>query len=309
MNIVTAARFPSCEFRSRLFLVLVMLGALSCSGESSSPVEPEEKGKPGLGPNQGQFIDAPVEGLQFISGVQSGTTDARGVFSFQSGHDVQFWVGNIELGSVAPAVKLSPLHLAQTTDVTDPVATNIARFLQTIDNDGNASNGIKITGAVLVAAVGKSLNFAQTVVEFENDPNVQSVVASLTGVTQVGVRELVDATLAQSQLANGIRSALVGQYSGSFCKVTDGVAQPGGQWAMTVATDGKAKFEFVGVVSFKVSCAMALDGRVSANDPDAGVEVYGSFGQDFHGYWSYHGMTGTYSQKSGCGATSTPCDN
>ncbi len=309
MNPSWTARVLSSDFPRGAALVLVLLAALSCSSESQDPVEPDDPEGLVLGPNQGQFIDSPVQGMEFASGDRSGTTSAQGVYSFQSGHVIEFSVGDIVLGSTSPARKLSPLHLAETSDVTDPVATNLARFLQTIDDDGNPANGIKITDAVRTAAAGKSINFVQQIADFETDPNVLSVVTTLTTATQTGPRELVDTATAQSHLSAGIRSAFAGQYHGSFCINNEGVAQDGGAWAMTVAPDGKVKFEFAGVVDFNISCAMALNGSVFAHDPDAGSEVCGSFAPGFLGHWSHGAMSGAFSESSHCtGSASIEAD-
>lgn len=303
---------PSCttvsrssEFPRRVALLLLVSAGLSCSSQSQDPAEPIDHGGLVLGANQGQFIDSPVEGVQFISGRTAGTTTASGVYSFESGQQIAFSVGSIVLGSATPTRLLSPLHMAGTTDITDPLATNIARFLQTIDNDGNPANGIKITAAVREAAVGKSVNFVQPIVDFESDPNVLSVINTLTTATQAGPRELVDAVSAQSHLEAGIRSAFVGQYSGKYCIDTEDVPQGGGVWVMTVAQDGKAKFEFVGAAVFNATCAMALNGSVYLNDPEGGNKVCGAFAPRFLGRWSHGTMKGTFSEGTKCIAGSS----
>ncbi len=299
---MTIPRTPRDLVRNPKFApVLLILFLCACTSDSGSPVEADDKGKGTLGPNQGQFFDSPVEGLEFTSGDRSGTTDGGGVFSFEDGQDISFEIGDILLGTVPPRRKMNPLHLAGAADVMDPVATNIARFLQTIDHDGNPANGIVITAAVRAAAAGKTVNFVQETDAFENDANVQAVVASLTSRTQTGERTLVDAEAARSHLEAGIRNGFVGDYSGRYCKHVEGGGQSdGGVWAMRVASDGTLRVQFVGDVSFDVTCHMALDGSVFVNDPDAGVRLCGSFRPEFRGNWKSGEMTGTYSQRAVC---------
>jgi hypothetical protein len=282
-------------------LLPVLLLVVSCAIDTGTPVESVDDGGLHLGPNQGQFFDATVHGLEFVSGDRSGITDENGVFSFQSGENIEFRVGGIVLGSATPARKMNPMHLAETTDAADPVVTNIARFLQTIDNDGNPSNGIRITKAVRAAAAGKTLNFVQEIDAFENDANVQSVIAELTAQTNKGTRSLVDASAAQSALMSGIRNGFMGEYSGGYCEDLPGGGQTkGGQWAMRVARDGSLKIQFVGNVSFIVECQMALDGTILARDPQDDVRVCGLFSPEFNGHWSIGERRGTYSQNSKC---------
>lgn len=311
MKSTSITNFRSSELRR--FAALGVLALLSCTFEP--PQDPVDAGQSPKGlvlkQNEGQFIDSPVKGLEFRSGQKSGITTGSGVFSFESGQPIEFYIGDIVLGSADPAKKLSPLILAGASDVIDPTTTNIARFLQTIDNDANPANGIVITGAVRNAASGKSIDFLQSIVDFENDPGVQSVVSALTMVTDAGTRPLIDVVSAQANLYNGIRAGFIGQYYGSFCVAdAQGVMHPGGEWAMTIAANGKAKFEFVGTTNFKVTCAMALTGNVNANAPELKIQVCGSFAPGFRGRWSHGNKSGTFSEGSSCvSLADTECED
>jgi hypothetical protein len=89
----------------------------------------------------GQFIDAPVEGLYYISSTGvTGTTDADGTFKFKAGDSVIFRVGGsdgLELVSVTPTpaentqIKVSDLTEAEG-------ASQIAQILQTFGCDATA---------------------------------------------------------------------------------------------------------------------------------------------------------------------------
>ncbi|MEB3733367.1 hypothetical protein ULF88_02705 [Halopseudomonas pachastrellae] len=52
---------------------------------------------------------------------------------------------------------LTPLDLAGSTDINDPVVINIARLLQTLDEDGNPDNGIVIPELATTAALDFNL--------------------------------------------------------------------------------------------------------------------------------------------------------
>jgi len=150
---------------------------------------------------KGLFLDSAVEGLVYVSGNQSGITDNKGTYQYEEGLTVKFSIGDIIIGEALAKSVLTPLDLVPgSSDVSDPSVTNIARFLLTLDNDANPDNGITITELVRTAALGKSLNFDQTIAGFENDGNVQAIVSELTALTNAGVRPLISSQQAQSHL-------------------------------------------------------------------------------------------------------------
>jgi hypothetical protein len=79
----------------------------------------------------GQFIDAPVEGLYFVSSTGvTGTTDASGTFQFKAGDTVTFKIGGAD-GLELAAVKPSPAANAQIKVAELPAYKQIAQVLQT----------------------------------------------------------------------------------------------------------------------------------------------------------------------------------
>jgi hypothetical protein len=193
------------------------------------------------------FIDCWVEGLEFTAETTSGLTDENGEFDCPLGEDVTFSVGDIEIGSGVAGPFMNPLEVAYALDIFDYEATNIARFLQTIDDDGDPSNGIKIIAAVRAAAVGKSLVFNQSPGEFEDDPNVQQVITELT--TAAGqVRTLVVTGQARAHLTSTLLGLIAGVYRGSFDGMT---GEPpyredvDGDWEITVDRQGNMTGEIL----------------------------------------------------------------
>ncbi len=172
----------------------------------------------------GVFIDSPVEGLAYVSDTLSGTTDADGTFNYAANETVNFSIGGITLGSAFGAAVITPVDIVNgATSETDPVVTNIARFLQTLDDDGNPDNGITISSTVSNLAAGKNINFTLSTSDFENNGNVQTVVAELTAPTLAGARTLVTATQAQAHMNGSLIALLSGSYSGRFSGDDTGV--------------------------------------------------------------------------------------
>lgn len=96
------------------------------------------------------FIDSPVTGLEFYSATQSGITDSNGNFIYKNGETVTFHIGNLYFGSAKPKNgKITPLDLVGTNNISDKRVVRILRTLQTLDSDGNPSNGITIDPAMI----------------------------------------------------------------------------------------------------------------------------------------------------------------
>ena len=111
----------------------------------------------------GQIVDSLVEGLQYTSGSISGLTDANGRFQAASGADITFRVGDIVLGTLSARDVLNIVDLvdgAELYSTANPRIYNTARFLQSIDDDRDTSNGIQITQQVRDLAVGVSMDFS-----------------------------------------------------------------------------------------------------------------------------------------------------
>lgn len=165
----------------------------------------------------GIFIDSAVQGMAYTYTGYKGVTDQQGTFSYSGDHSVTFSVGDIVIGAANGKAVLTPVSLVpDAEDETDAVVSNIARFLQSLDDDGDLSNGISIASGVLDLAVGRAVDFEQSTIAFEDDGNVQTVVAELTAVTTAGARQLVALDSAQSHL----RATLYELYTGSYTVIS-----------------------------------------------------------------------------------------
>ena len=164
----------------------------------------------------GQFIDAPVAGLGYsASSGTSGTTDASGQFSYLAGDTVRFFLGGIEIGSATGAAVVTPRDL---NGLTAEGATNLARFLLTLDQDQNADNGIQLSDTVQSAASGQSLGIDDfNSSSFENT-NAASFATSANGDS----RDLVTAAQANSHMNQTESDLEDGQYDATPATDSDG---------------------------------------------------------------------------------------
>ncbi len=168
----------------------------ACGGSSSSPST-----------QTGVFLDDAVEGLRYETTTQNGMTDANGTFKYQSGETIRFYVGDILIGEASASDVMTPVNLVpNAVDETNPTVTNIARFLQTLDEDGNPSNGIRISSSAFANAAGQSLDF--NVDEATFTTNAQALINILmpasppTLVSSVDAQTTLQATLIDI-LSNG----------------------------------------------------------------------------------------------------------
>jgi len=187
--------------KNRLLIVILGVFALifvSCGGGGGGD------GGTGTTTSQGTFVDSPVEGLQYKTPTQSGITDAEGTFQYQEAEIITFSIGDIVLGSGSCKQIMSTIDLVgEAIDETHETVTNIARLLLSLDEDGDWDNGIRITETIRNECEGRSIDFAQSIEDFGNDPDVQNLfdVLNALGVfTDGGVRTLCSAEQAQSHL-------------------------------------------------------------------------------------------------------------
>lgn len=119
-------------------IALFITGCGGGGGSSSSSIASN---------NTGLFVDSRVSGLEYSAISKSGITDSNGYFTYRSGEEVTFKIGNIILGKAklddSNGGVITPANIV--VDNTSKV--EILRILQSLDNDGNPTNGISITNA------------------------------------------------------------------------------------------------------------------------------------------------------------------
>ncbi|GEM_PF-7124095 len=102
---------------------------------------------------QGHLLDAAVEGVFYSCGGPNyrGFTDKEGTFTCEANATgIQFYLGKLSLGSVTlptPDGNVYPQDLVgvDRSNFTDPKVIAMAQFFQSLDNDGNPDNGIRIS--------------------------------------------------------------------------------------------------------------------------------------------------------------------
>ncbi len=100
---------------------------------------------------KGVYIDSPVQGVSYQCGSESGLTNRDGEFYYELNQSCQFSIGEFPFKKI-PATQLTK----GSVKIIEKTPT-VARLLQTLDSDGDASNGITVpqdAGALLTPTQG-----------------------------------------------------------------------------------------------------------------------------------------------------------
>lgn len=183
----------SLFFGSVLAVSGLMITACGSSeaDKSADPIkQSQSENRPGLEEtSRGQFVDSAVSGLFYKTGSQEGFTDHNGYFDYLPEETVSFAIGNIQLGSAEASSIVTPLDLSPSIDDgLNDAAVNILRLLQTLDEDGDPSNGISISESTHIAATrveSGAINVNVDIEAFESNPNLVQFIGQATNVSDL----------------------------------------------------------------------------------------------------------------------------
>lgn len=194
------------------------LSALLMAGMSGCGSDETVVAAPAL---TGYYVDSAVDGVDYsTSSGLTGTTDTEGAFKFNSGDTVTFKIGNFVLRTQSGLTA---------GGVIQEDKDEIISLLQSIDSDGDASNGITLTTATK-AAVATWLG-SNTAVEINATTNkingIDGLTSALNRLNGVKVQAV---TLAQAKLhvasQKAIRESLVGVADADKIPFGDGSFSP-----------------------------------------------------------------------------------
>jgi len=188
---------------------------------------------------KGKFIDSAVGNLGYACGTgvdaTSGVTDGLGQFDYvpaatgAAAPQCTFKVGDVVLGTASAGARVTPFDLVSGASLNDlPLnarVVNIARFLQSIDSDGNGSNGISIQAETIAALKNKSLDFSA--------PNFDALATALLPAGKT----LVSAANAGDALKATALAVYSGNYACTYSAVINGANTVLGTVAITVTFD------------------------------------------------------------------------
>jgi len=164
--------------------ILVTMLLTSCGGGDSTETVEKTPAK-----SFGAIVDSAVAGIRYSTETSSGFTDVSGQFPYVSGENITFSIGDIVLPTVPSQYTITPLDIYSTTDVNDTAVVNLSRLLQTLDTDGDSSNGIDISTNAHTAALSVSIDFSS--VTFDTDVNTLVTTSGATNTVLVNITDAV----------------------------------------------------------------------------------------------------------------------
>ncbi|MEZ9329399.1 hypothetical protein AB4152_10145 [Vibrio breoganii] len=212
------------QFKKTTLATTIVMGLalVGCGGDSNSGGDP---GNPENPPaiTQGAFIDAAVEGLYYESepSGKSGFTDADGLFDFEEGDLVTFFLGGedgLRIGKVSAREVVSPFEATGNYQK----ALNLARILQSADtttSDAIAlpeslkapdANMIKALNNVLLHDMGSAddLQEALDVEWVTEEVALEHLNKSLDGLERGSKEVLTDWSKGSNQVLREVSSSL-----------------------------------------------------------------------------------------------------
>lgn len=205
--------------------------ALACGGGSSDSTV-------ALSPStiqSGVFLDSAVEGLSYQTATLSGNTDVLGTFKYDAGETVTFSVSGITLGQAQGASLLTVIDLVSAAkDESNSQVVQMARFLQTLDDDQNPENGIKITAETRSALSSNMLvNSDLKNISFSDNNLFNAALLAVSAITKNAPVSAVDA---QKHLRSTFIAKITGgQYQGQYFAANGNVM---GSWTAVVQGTG-----------------------------------------------------------------------
>lgn len=250
-----------------VFAFSVSLFGCSSGGSDVNPESTNEVIKTGI------IVDSPVENISFNTPTQAGTTNTNGEFTYKQGEMVTFSIGAMVFPPVIAVEVITPLTLAGASSIFDQQATNIARLMQSLDEDGDPLNGITIPSLAALIATEVDFNVDTTI--FENNPDVINLVANsgAVNVTLVSVVEaqahVTDTLFNMTSNAGGDEGTLV---PFEPVQISSGITYPGTISAFGIMPlSGQSIYSFTATSDSIYTISIT---EVSPDGPNLGWNLY-----------------------------------
>ncbi len=272
-----------------LFFSVVLLFVIGCGGgggnETSSDRQPTTRTA------EGQFKDANVAGLSYVSGGESGVTDSEGRFTYEVGETVMFSVGGVTLGETEGKSVVSPVDLVEQGSSSSEPVLNTVRFLISLDEDNDLSNGVSIPEEVrelalqwtFIQILSDSLDFEQQLERMRSDLRER--------FSRYESYEIPGNTTARNHLESTLRCSYSGAYAGTYGGTDQGNfgilvdARSGNASGIAYSTEYDDYITLTGTrsISYDQNAAFA------SGDTDEGTEFNGQFTSvnTVQGRWGY----------------------
>src|SRR5690554_1241503 len=189
-------------FRKSALILATSLAIAACGGGGGSSKKNDGPGKGGgdATVQTGIFVDSPVAGIGYRTATQNGFTNELGEYNYRPGETVTFFIGDLAFPPVTASDIVTPADIANGKTT---LQTNILQILQTLDADGDPSNGITIREDAAEHFIGAEL-------KLEDESFDTEVAGILKNIDEKLV--LVDEGKANEHFGQTLRSMLLGSW-------------------------------------------------------------------------------------------------
>ncbi len=160
--------------KKEIFISLGVAAAImtGCGSSSSPSVQTDSKF------GTGYYLDSAVTGVSYKCGTKEGKTGLNGEFTFEKGASCTFTFAGITLREVIADL----LKDDKVTIIEDDI--KVATFLQTLDKDGDPSNGITIPAEIIAAMSAANIDALP-----QNADDIKELYAAIKDVPQYDGKE------------------------------------------------------------------------------------------------------------------------
>lgn len=211
---------------------VAMLSACG-GGEEETPVEATPY-------STGVLRDSAIAGMYYETGGKSGVTDSQGRFSYRPGDKVAFFIGRLKMGEFTPTNTNALLTIGALVPADSPdrsrIIAGMARFLLTLDQDGNPDNGITVDSQLDDLARGwifRTLDFRNF--DIATNPNMYIALGDIRIVKGDMGLDFVSGTDAVNHVVKSFNCA----YSGAFVASRGSGTSPSAIFALTLQGNGQ----------------------------------------------------------------------
>lgn len=149
--------------------------------------------------SEGVFLDSPVASISYSTASQSGTTDDEGRFSFVEGESVTFTIGALQFPATTAVSVVTPALIAAGDEV---LQTNMLQLLQTLDEDGDPSNGIQLRADAVAAFTDSTLDISAESFDTDVAAVLAAIEPTLTLVSEDKALQHFDQSLRQQLIGS-----------------------------------------------------------------------------------------------------------
>ena len=249
---------------NKLIVLLLSFTLVACGSDDDDTTNPPTVTPPPTSTvSSGVFIDSAVIGIGYRTETLSGVTNEQGEYDYIEGETVTFFIGDLEFPATAATGVVTPLSIAATEDVTNSSVVNMARLLQTLDKDGDASNGITITQTAIDSA--EPVDFNLNITDFAASSAVQATIKN--GGQDTAVTALISEDDALDHLSKELRDN----------NVQVGIV---GTWDQAEASTGDAVNDLLSFVFFNDGTYVHLEVDLEGADEEISGMEWGTYERD-----------------------------